>query len=127
MADELRSEGAPADFPTVTSEQLQEVARRIKRVFDPQRILLFGSHAYGEPMPDSDVDLLVVMESNERPAARSAAIAKALLDIPFPIDILVRTPDEIRHRLEIGDYFIREIVERGEVLYERGVPEGVGG
>ena len=78
-------------------------------------------------MPDSDVDLLVVMESNERPAARSAAIAKALLDIPFPIDILVRTPDEIRHRLEIGDYFIREIVERGEVLYERGVPEGVGG
>ena len=47
MADELRSEGAPADFPTVSSEQLQEVARRIKRVFDPQRILLFGSHAFG--------------------------------------------------------------------------------
>ena len=126
MTDKPHSKGTPVDCPPVTREQLQEVARRIKRAFDPQRILLFGSHAYGKPMPDSDVDLLVVMESNERAAARSAAIAKALLDIPFPMDILVRTPDEIRHRLNIGDYFIREILERGEVLYERGVPEGMG-
>jgi len=127
MADKPHYKGTSVDFPPVTREQLQEVARRIKRAFDPQRILLFGSHAYGKPMPDSDVDLLVVMESNERPAARSTAIAKALLDIPFPMDILVRTPDEIHYRLEIGDYFIREILERGEVLYERGVPEGMGG
>jgi predicted nucleotidyltransferase len=110
-----------------TGEQLQEVVRRIKRAFDPQRILLFGSHAYGKPMADSDVDLLVVMESSERPAVRSAAIAKELLDIPFPMDILARTPDEIRYRLEIGDHFIREILERGEVLYERRVPERMGG
>jgi len=110
-----------------TVEQLQEVVRRIKRAFDPQRILLFGSHAYGKPMADSDVDLLVVMESSERPAVRSAAIAKELLDIPFPMDILARTPDEIRYRLEIGDHFIREILERGEVLYERRVPERMGG
>ena len=127
MADKPHSKGTPVDFPPVTRDQLQEVARRIKRVFDPQRILLFGSHAYGKPMPDSDVDLLVVMQSNERAAARSAAIAKTLLDIPFPMDIIVRTQDEIRHRLNIGDYFIREILERGEVLYERGVPEGMGG
>ena len=126
MADKSHSGGALTDLPPVTREQLQEVVQRIKRACDPQRILLFGSHAYGKPMPDSDVDLLVVMESNERAAARSAAIAKALLDIPFPMDILVRTPDEIRHRLNIGDYFIREILERGEVLYERGVPEGMG-
>ena len=126
MADKSHSRGALTDLPPVTREQLQEVVQRIKRACDPQRILLFGSHAYGKPMPDSDVDLLVVMESNERPAARSTAIAKALLDIPFPMDILVRTPDEIRHRLNIGDYFIREILERGEVLYERGVPEGMG-
>lgn len=123
MADKLRYKGTPTGLPPVTREQLQEVVRCIKRAFDPQRILLFGSHAYGKPMPDSDVDLLVVMESNERVAARSAAIAKTLLDIPFPMDILVRTPDEIRYRLEMGDHFIREILERGEVLYERGVPD----
>ncbi len=126
MADNSHSRGALTDLPPVAREQLQEVVQRIKRACDPQRILLFGSHAYGKPMPDSDVDLLVVMESNERAAARSAAIARALLDIPFPMDILVRTPDEIHYRLEIGDYFIREILERGEVLYERGVPEGMG-
>ena len=127
MADKSHFRGTLTDLPPVTREQLQEVVQRIKRAFDPQRILLFGSYAYGKPMPDSDVDLLVVMESSERAEARSAAIAKALLDIPFPMDILVRTPDEIHYRLEIGDYFIREILERGEVLYERGVSEGMGG
>jgi predicted nucleotidyltransferase len=119
MADELHFEETLPDLPPVTREHLQEVVRRVRRDFNPQRILLFGSHADGRPMPDSDVDLLVVMESNQRAAARSATVAKALLDIPFPMDILVRTPDEIRHRLEIGDHFIREILERGEVLYER--------
>jgi predicted nucleotidyltransferase len=124
MAEKSYSRGiASTRLSLATEEQLQEVVRRIRRAFDPQRILLFGSHAYGKPMADSDVDLLVVMESNERPATRSAAVAKMLLDIPFPMDILVRTPDEIRHRLEIGDYFIREILERGEVLYEQGVPD----
>ena len=127
MADKSHFRGTLTDLPPVTREQLQEVVQRIKGACDPQRILLFGSHVYGKPMPDSDVDLLVVMQSNERAAARSAAIAKTLLDIPFPMDIIVRTPDEIRHRLNIGDYFIREILERGEVLYERGVPEGMGG
>jgi predicted nucleotidyltransferase len=124
MTDKLHSKVTTSTgLSPATGEQLQEVVRRIKRAFDPQRILLFGSHAYGKPMADSDVDLLVVMESDERPAVRSAAIAKELLDIPFPIDILARTPGEIRYRLEIGDHFIREILERGEVLYERGVPD----
>lgn len=99
--------------------------RRITQAFDPQRIILFGSHAYGHPTPDSDVDLLVVMESSERPAVRAARVSRVLRPRPFPMDILVRTPDELRHRLEIGDYFIREILERGKVLYERGIPEGV--
>ncbi len=123
MADKLHSKGVTSRLSPATKGDLQEVVRRIRRAFDPQRILLFGSYAYGKPIPDSDVDLLVVMESDERPAARSAAIAKALLDISFPMDILVRTPDEIRYRLEIGDHFIREILERGEVLYERGVSD----
>ena len=108
-------------FSQVTEERLQEVVRRIVQEFDPQRVVLFGSYACGEPGPDSDVDLLVVMESDERPAARATRVSRVLRPRLFPMDILVRTPDELRYRLEIGDYFIREIMDHGRVLYERSV------
>lgn len=108
-------------FSQVTEERLQEVVRRIVRAFDPQRIVIFGSYAYGEPGPDSDVDLLVIMESNERPAERATRISRVLRPRPFPMDILVRTPDELRYRLEIGDYFIHEIMDQGRVLYEQSI------
>jgi predicted nucleotidyltransferase len=101
--------------------RLEDATKRIVEAFDPQRIILFGSYAYGHPAPDSDVDLLIIMESNRRPAARASQISRLLRPRPFPMDILVRTPEEIRHRLEIGDYFIREVLEQGKVLYERGV------
>nr|HID12342.1 nucleotidyltransferase domain-containing protein [Anaerolineae bacterium] len=119
MAPEQRSPVAPIGFPPVTEERLQEMVQRIVEAFDPERIILFGSYASGEPTPHSDVDLLIVMEDGDRPARRSARIARVLLDVPFPIDILVRTPTELQHRLHIGDYFIQEILERGRVLYER--------
>ncbi len=125
MTAKLQAETSLTKRSVDTEDWLPEVVRRIVEVFDPQRILLFGSHAYGETGPDSDVDLLVVMESDERPAARSARIASVLLDVPFPMDILVRTPAELHYRLQIGDYFFREILERGRVLYERGVSKGV--
>ena len=119
MTPEQRSPVAPIGFPPVTEERLQEVARRIVEAFAPERIILFGSYAWGEPTPHSDVDLLIVMENEERPARRSACVARVLLDVPFPIDILVRTPTELQHRIRIGDYFIHEILEQGQVLYER--------
>ncbi len=98
---------------------LQEIVRRIVTAFAPDCIILFGSHAWGSPEADSDVDLLIVMGNGERPARRSARVARLLLDVPFPIDILVRTPSEVEHRLRIGDRFIREILEQGIPLYER--------
>jgi len=119
MISEIHSPAAINDFSPVTEEDLQEVVRRIVKTFDPERIVLFGSYASGEPTPDSDIDLLIVMENGERPAQRSARIARVLLDVPFPIDILVRTPEDLQHRLSIGDYFIQEILEQGQVLYER--------
>ena len=119
MSLEQRPLVAPTGFPPVTEERLQEVVRRIVEAFDPERIILFGSYVSGAPTPDSDVDLLIVMEDGERPARRSARVARVLLDVPFPIDILVRTPEELQHRLRIGDYFIQEILEQGRALYER--------
>jgi predicted nucleotidyltransferase len=108
------------------NDQLADVVQRIVTAFRPEYIILFGSYAYGWPSIDSDVDLLIVMESNQRPAVRAASISKVLQPRPFPMDILVRTPDEIRYRLEIGDYFFQEILSKGRVLYERSVPGRVG-
>jgi predicted nucleotidyltransferase len=110
---------------TQVHDELEEVTRRIVEAFNPQRIIVFGSHAYGQPTPDSDVDLLIVMESDERPAARARQISKLLRPRPFPMDILVRTPQEIQQRLEMGDYFIQEIMEQGQVLYERPLRAGM--
>jgi predicted nucleotidyltransferase len=101
--------------------KLKNVTERIVETFDPDRVIVFGSHVYGQPTPDSDVDLLIIMDSDERPAARATQVSRALRPRPFPMDILVRTPDEIQHRLEMGDYFIREVLEQGRVLYERRV------
>jgi len=123
MTDKLQAETLLPERSADIEGWLQEMVRRIVETFDPQRILLFGSHAYGETGPDSDIDLLVVMESDERPATRSARIASVLSDVPFPMDILVRTPAELHYRLQIGDYFIREILERGKVLYEQKISE----
>jgi predicted nucleotidyltransferase len=102
-------------------QRLEEVTDLIVDAFDPERIILFGSYAYGHPTPNSDVDLLVIMESEDRPLKRSALVSKLLQPRPFPMDILVRTPDEIQHRLNIGDRFIQDVMGRGKVLYERGV------
>lgn len=104
-------------------DRLEDVTKRIVESFDPQSIILFGSYAHGHPTPDSDVDLLIIMDSNERPALRATQISRLLRPRPFPMDILVRTPEEIRRRLEIGDYFIHEVLKQGKVLYERGVSE----
>ena len=105
--------------PRVTSELLDEVKRGIVDRFHPERIILFGSHARGEAGEESDVDLLVVMESDLRPAQRSAAVSLACRPRFIAMDILVLTPEEVRWRLEIGDHFIRRIVDEGRVLYER--------
>ena len=85
----------------------------------PDKIILFGSYANGRPTPDSDVDLLVVMNTTASSKERSWAVSKLLIPRPFPVDILVRTPKEIKLALGKGDFFIEEIVTQGKVLYER--------
>lgn len=114
-----RTASSRSEFKLVTRRQINAVARRIVEHFNPEKIILFGSYAYGKPTIDSDVDLLVVMESNEHRAWRATRILRGLLDVPFPMDVLVRTPQEVVSRLSVGDYFLREIVQQGQVLYER--------
>jgi uncharacterized protein len=110
---------APTGFSPVTGAVLQATVDRIVRALEPQKIILFGSYAYGEPTPDSDVDLLVIMETRAPRRERYRAVSDLLYPRPFPVDILVKSPAEIEQALAGDDFFIREIVERGVVLYER--------
>lgn len=109
----------PPGFAPVTEEALAEIVRRAVAEVQPEKIILFGSYAYGTPSNDSDVDLLVVMNTDASPAERYLAVSRLLRPRPFPLDILVKTPMEIAHALEKGDNFIQEIVTHGRVLYER--------
>jgi predicted nucleotidyltransferase len=108
----------------VQMRQIQELADAIVREFAPERIILFGSRAYGEPRDDSDVDLLVILPFNGRPLEKSLEILDRT-DPHFPIDLVTRAPEDVNRRYEEGDPLIREALDRGVVLYERN-PQGVG-
>lgn len=97
--------------------EIQKVVHRIVEKFHPQEVVLFGSYAYGKPGPDSDVDLLIAMDTPLRNVDQVVEIRKAV-DFPFPTDLLVRTPKQIAERLALGDVFIKEVLTKGVVLYE---------
>jgi uncharacterized protein len=105
----------------LTGDRIQELSQQIAAQFSPERIILFGSHAYGKPTVDSDVDLLVVMPF-EGQAFRKAAEILNQISPTFSVDLLVRTAEQLDEPLELGDFFLREIVTRGKVLYEYGRP-----
>jgi predicted nucleotidyltransferase len=93
------------------------MAKQIVDSFHPERIVLFGSHAYGRPTSESDVDILVVMPT-KNPIAQACRIRLAV-EHPFPLDLLVRTREHLAARLEAGDSFWREVLSNGKVLYEK--------
>jgi len=101
----------------VTMRKITEFSRRIAAEYHPQRIVLFGSYADGKPTPDSDVDLLIVMPFEGRSVNRSVDI-RLKLRPSFPVDLIVRTPENVQQRLDMGDSFIRDILRSGKVLYE---------
>jgi len=110
----------PIGAAAPVAETLPLAVDRIVRALDPEKIVLFGSYAYGDPNPHSDVDLLVIMATNAPSAQRYMAVSDLLVPRPFPVDILVKTPAEVAHALEGGDFFIREILTQGRTLYDRG-------
>jgi len=108
--------------PEVTESLLTDITLRIVEEFHPHQLILFGSYAYGETDSDSDVDLLVVMDSNEPMVQRIIRVAKVAQVRFLPMDILVYTRDEISERLAKNDFFIIEILTKGKVLYRRDSP-----
>lgn len=106
-------------FLQVTEEILAEIVRRIVTTLAPEKIILFGSYAYGAPVPDSDVDLLIIQKTKLRRVERTVVISELILPRPFPLDILVKTPTEIQEALRNNDPFVKEILSRGRILYEQ--------
>ncbi len=109
----------------IKRSQIRAFSNGIAREFHPSKIVLFGSYAYGKPTDDSDVDLLVIMPFDRKRGRKSLEIRQRI-PAGFPLDLIVRTPEFVARRLEWGDCFMREILAKGDVLYEAADP-GVGG
>ena len=114
-----KPETVPAGLKVSVGKSLRPAIQKIVQELNPEKIVLFGSYAYGTPNPHSDVDLLVIMKTKASLKDRSWAVSRLLLPRPFPVDILVKTPGEVKKGLQTGDFFLKEILTRGKVLYDR--------
>jgi len=99
---------------------LDAIVQKLIKYFAPQKVILYGSYAYGNPEPDSDLDLLIIKDTTERFIDRWQAVRRILSDPNrmAPIETLILTPGEITDRIARGDQFIAEIMKKGRVLYE---------
>jgi len=106
-------------LPEATRAELDKIVSRLVDTYRPEKIILFGSYAYGKPNADSDLDLLIIKKSSERFIDRWVNVRRIVSDPKRSISFepIVLTPDEVKERLAIGDQFIKEIITRGEILY----------
>ncbi|MBI2906481.1 MAG: nucleotidyltransferase domain-containing protein [Chloroflexi bacterium] len=100
---------------------IQEVVEQIRKGYDPEKIILFGSYAYGKPTPDSDIDLFIVKDTDKRWVDRFVEVSRLTYQPGRDIWVspLVYTPKELEQRLSIGDDFVEQVMEKGEVLFAR--------
>ena len=103
----------------VTCEMLKEIAGRIVRQFDPEKIILFGSYALGAASEDSDVDLLIVAKTELEPKERFPAVSRLLANYPVAFDIVVSTPEEYQRRRRVVNHIVYFADKYGKVIYER--------
>ena len=102
----------------VSAKEIQATCNDIIREFAPQQVILFGSYAYGTPTEASDVDLLVVLSGVNADRRQQAREMKKRLPARFRLDLHVRSPEEFAYRVSHNDWFLREILEKGQVLYD---------
>jgi uncharacterized protein len=101
----------------IPQEAIDQVVEQIVEKFKPQKIILFGSYARGNPRPESDVDLLVVIDTELKESKISLEIHR-YLNVMFGLDLVVYTPKRLKERVDMGDWFVRDILKEGKVLYE---------
>ena len=101
----------------IPQKAIHQVVEQIVEKFKPQKIILFGSYARGNPRPESDVDMLVVMNTSQKEVQQAIQICQQI-EYRFGLDLIVHTPKYLAKRLHMGDSFLREVLEEGKVLYE---------
>ena len=114
----IKTKVRPTGFQPV-AKTLQRAIKRIASELKPEKIILFGSYAYGNPTPDSDVDLFIIIKGDKRQNLLSASLL--LYPREFPVDIIVKTPEEVEMDLKGGkdnSFFTRELIKKGIVLYD---------
>ena len=102
---------------TQIKNEIQKIADQIVENYHPEKIILFGSYAWGKPTKSSDVDLFIVKKSNLERRWRGAKAYRAIRDRELPVDIVVYTPRELKERLKLGDFFINRIINEGHTIY----------
>ena len=102
-----------------TNKLIRSITKKIRDNYKPDKIILFGSYAYGKPRKDSDIDLLIIKKTNARHIDRAVRIREIIKEENrlVAIEPLVYTPEEITKRLELEDEFIKTILNQGAVLY----------
>ena len=102
----------------VTTQLLASISSRIVEAICPEKIVLFGSYAWGKPHKDSDIDLFVVVDSSDEPEYRRArAVYRCLRDISIPIDVIVKTHDEVKRSAMVVSSLTKKVLDEGTVLY----------
>jgi predicted nucleotidyltransferase len=105
------------DADVLSDRAILKLADDIIHRFHPEQIILLGSYAWGTPTDDSDIDLLVIKRYTGPSYIAASRIGMAL-DVEFPMDLLIRSPAEVRRRLAINDFFMKDILEQGLVLHD---------
>jgi len=102
---------------------LNQIVEKLKINYNPIKIILFGSYAYGNASEDSDIDLFIVKSTTKRRVDRFLEVKRLIYNpnLKIPISPLVYTPLELENRIKIGDDFIEEILQKGVILYEKAV------
>ena len=101
-------------------KEMERIVSQISHNYSPEKIILFGSLATGDAAAARDIDLLVIKETDKNPWQRTREVNR-LFDHTAPVDLLVYTPEEIKARIEMNDFFILDIMEHSRVVYERSI------
>ena len=100
------------------SPEIKKITKKIVQEYNPEKIILFGSYAWGNPDDDSDLDLFIIKKSNKRRIDRARELRSILFGNNFPpLDLFIYTPEEIKKRKKIGDFFILDIIQKGKIIY----------
>ncbi|MBU2579081.1 nucleotidyltransferase domain-containing protein [Patescibacteria group bacterium] len=100
-------------------KEIKKMVKKIKEEYRPLKIYLFGSFVWGNFTEDSDVDFLIIKNSKKRKLDRISDVDKILSDREIPVDVLVYNPREIKERMELGDSFIEDVLDKGKLVYAK--------